>query len=1061
MGEVTLVAEIEPLVVDSLVEVEPLVVDSLVEMDPMLAIYLEEFSELIEAFDQTIQTLLENSQDKHAFADAQRQLHTIKGGARMTGLEAVGDLSSAGEDLLDLVVKGKIEANGSLLETLRTLSDKLYHMYELASKGSKVDPDSQLIEKLANLSLIETEVTTETNDDISETESRAETEELINVADLPEIDLSLANDPFSSSLFADDDPMVAIYLEELEELVHAFDATTQSLIKKPDSTDAISDAERQLHTIKGGARMTGLLEIGDLSHAGESLLNLVANGKVLADKSLLDKLQVVSDELFKMNELAVKGGEIEPATQLIEELLELSSESERPVDARADGSDQKVDALDCLLVSDPKVNNLMVDISSDADVELNYLTSEAIELNNGIKEDQYFIEEQPATVTLMPDFKLASESASELEQALANAADELSQNNKQLLSAVIPPLVCQSKEDIAKTSSIRVPIGLINQLITSTNEWGHKNIRLTEQYEENGTVVNELKRTANRLKQQIKNLELEVDSLIHAGGSIAALPPLKDGFDPLEMDEYTDLQQNSRSLAESMDDLMNLTEALDKGLKGSEKTSSGQEIACKSVQEGLISTRMTKVTGLLTRLKRIVRQVSLELGKEVSLEIADENSEMDRTILEGITASLEHLIRNSLTHGIEQPEERIKAGKPQQGRITLKIDREGPEIVIILEDDGAGIDVTKLKAVSMEKGLIDVNSNLTDKEVFQLILMSGMSTVDKVTQVSGRGVGMDVVNSEVNVLGGNILIDSEFGKYTRFTLSVPYNLATNQVMFLDIGGELLAVPVAKLKGMLRLPAEVINRSHGQQNPMINNGGTTYFLRYLGKTLGLDPRCGKRDIKTDLPVILLEENNKRVAYIVDEIRGNREIMLKPLGSLFEESRLLSSASILGGGEIVLLLNTHELISLGVDGACISKRQAEQKGREKKKVIMVVDDSITVRKITENLLLSIDYDVVTANDGIHALEVLKDEKPDLFLLDIEMPRMDGFELLENIRSSQRDSQAPVIMISSRSGAKHRNHASQLGANGFIGKPWEAKQLAAEIKTCLKPVMEKELA
>ncbi|MEE9351873.1 MAG: response regulator, partial [Thiotrichaceae bacterium] len=534
--------------------------------------------------------------------------------------------------------------------------------------------------------------------------------------------------------------------------------------------------------------------------------------------------------------------------------------------------------------------------------------------------------------------------------------------------------------------------------------------------------------------------------------SVASLPKLKGSFDPLEMDEYTELQQQSRSLAESMEDLMSLTDTLELCLKSAEQTSSEQERIFKGVQEGLISTRMTKVTGLLSRLKRIVRQVSSELGKQVTVEIADENCEMDRTILERITASLEHLIRNSLAHGIEKPDERIKQGKSPQGKIVLKIDREGPEVVITLEDDGAGINVDKLRALSIKKGLINVDTVLSDKETYQLILMSGVSTADKVSQVAGRGVGMDVVNAEVNALGGNIIIDSEFGKFTRFELRVPYNLATNQLMFLDVSGELLAVPVAKLEGMQRIPLPELNAAYARKNPILECGGRSYQLSHLGETLGLVSRRMDGDEDKTIPVILFEENGQRIAYQVDEIRGNREVMLKPLGALFEQSKLLSTVAITGGGQIVLVLNAHELISLGANRKIMHHRKTPAIKTKEKKRVMVVDDSITVRKITEGLLLSQGYSVVTANDGVNALEVLADEEPDLMLLDIEMPRMDGFELLESIRSSEQWRDLPVIMISSRSGAKHRQYANKLGANGFIGKPWEANQLSNDIKACL---------
>ena len=1003
------------------------------QIDPMLAIYLEELSELLEAFDETTQKLVENPQDSGAIKDAERQLHTIKGGARMTGLLAIGDLSHAGESLLNLVSNQKVSAGESLLEQLQRVSDQLFRMYESAQNGTEIIPATELIESLQALS--------EQGDTQTRTDTTTHPKEVITENPLP--DRKSKNQDLSETSTVLD-PMMAIYLEELSELVEAFDGTTQKLLKNPQDFDAITDAERQLHTIKGGARMTGLLAIGDLSHAGESLLNLVANKKISTDGNLLEELQQVSDTLYKMYESASSGQTIEPASQLINKLL---------------------------LLSDLEIETEKKDTQAQKDVRHNLFaeSSEVLEntsLESGIKDESITKLEKKTvldssqtdketTTYRLPDFKQAKKGKSVLEQVLSKYADDLSQANLQLVDSPLQAATAEAEKQ--NNSSIRVPIELVNQLITSSNEWGHQNIRLSGQYEESGRTIAELRRTANRLKEQIRNLELEADSSIHSGGPVSSLPKLKGSFDPLEMDEYTELQQQSRSLGESLEDLMSLTETLEMGLKSAEEVSDAQERTFKSIQEGLISTRMTKVTGLLSRLKRIVRQVSSELGKQVVVEIADENCEMDRTILERITASLEHLIRNSLAHGIEKPADRIKAGKPPQGKIILKIDRDGPEVVITLMDDGAGIDIEKLRALSIKKGLISEDTVLSGKETYQLILMSGVSTASKVSQVAGRGVGMDVVNAEVNALGGNIIIDSEFGKFTRFELRVPYNLATNQLMFMEVSGELLAVSVSKLEGMQRISLPDLNAAYARKDPALELGNKHYRLRHLGETLGLVKQ--RRDEAKDktLPVVLFEENGQRIAYQVDEIRGSREVMLKPLDPVFEQSKLLSSVAIQGGGEIVLVLNAHELISLAINRKVMYSHKLHRDKNKVKRSIMVVDDSITVRKITENLLISLGYDVITANDGVNALEVLADEKPDLILLDIEMPRMDGFELLENIRRSAQWKQLPVIMISSRSGSKHRHYANELGANGFIGKPWETKQLANNIEACLKETMQ----
>lgn len=1063
--------------------------------DELKAIFKEEAEEQYAYIFQQYDVWKNNNAHHDALVETRRAFHTLKGSGRMVGALVVGDFFWAFENLFNKYIDGRLSVDVAFATLFDQLIVYLHndkdHLLHMTVQDETIKRFIDYADRLANNEVVEQLEQAQPKAE-AEQKAQAPIQTVISTEQIPQA-ASLETAASAAPVLKNDanalgktstvdtpsvaavnvkqielDPLLVIYLEELAELLEEFEATTQALVDNASDAEAITAAERQLHTIKGGARMTGLLAIGDLSHVGESLLNKVGQHKVDASSHLVLKLQQVNDELYRMYEKAASGTEIEPATQLIDELQQLFDEK---VVTHEDKPQQTVTVHE-----DSKANiaNIHIDTveqnnhHSDHDPVPTLTTSDSPNVKPIIKpvntEPLIATEKQKANVavtqetdssTQLPDYGLAKQHQSELEKVLASCADDLSFSMDTLL-----PAIAQKQAEVgqhhAETASIKVPTKIINNLITTTHEWGDQNMRLVEQYEDNSNQVEELKRTTTRLKKQIRTLELETDSLIKSGNKVADLPNMKHSFDPLEMDEYSELQQQSRALAESLNDLESLTETLEGGLKMLEKTIDEQRASFKVLQDGLVRTRMMKVTSLSSRLKRIVRQTAAELGKKVELEIADEECELDRTILERITASLEHLVRNSLAHGIEMPEQRLLNNKPECGKVSLEFSREGPEVIITLQDDGQGIDVDKLKAMAIRKGLIDETTRLSDQEAYQLILKSGVSTATTISQVAGRGVGMDVVNAEVNTLGGNIVIDSKAGVFTRFTLCVPYNLATNQVMLLGVCDEIVALPIAKLEGMQRLSAMELAKRYAMPSPSISVGGKQYVLKHLGKTLGLggfDLQEGEQDIT--YPLILLEENEQRIAYQVNEIKGSREVMLKPLGSLFDESQLLSSATILSG-RIVLLLNAHELIRMGIVGETIRGSRAKSELSKNKIKVLVVDDSITVRKITESLLSKLNYHVITATDGLNALEVLDSGIPDIVLLDIEMPRMDGFELLGRLRASRELKHLPVIMISSRSGAKHKSHAKKLGANSFIGKPWEAKQLSNNIKTCLNQAL-----
>ena len=470
---------------------------------------------------------------------------------------------------------------------------------------------------------------------------------------------------------------------------------------------------------------------------------------------------------------------------------------------------------------------------------------------------------------------------------------------------------------------------------------------------------------------------------------------------------------------------------------------------------------MVYLGGLASLLRRIVRQTARELEKDVEPDFVGETSEVDRTVLDRIVAPFEHMLRNAVSHGIEIPRDRATKSKPETGTIKIIVDREGGDVVIKVIDDGRGIDVNAVRKRATERGLLGSDSKLSDHDVLQFIMQPGFSTAEKVTQISGRGVGMDVVDSEIKQLGGVLEIDTIQGKGTTFTIRLPLTLAINHALLVNAGDEVYAVPLNSIEGVVRLSGIELQSFYDSGDSTYEFAGTQYDLRHLGYILtGQQPdysRSGQL-----FPVLLAHVGDQRVAIHVDELLGRREIVVKPVGPQISRVRGISGATILGDGRVVLILDLNSLV-LGDSLFHVQAQEEEQQeivpdeikvaaDEYHEPVVMVVDDSITIRKVTERMLARHNMQVVTAKDGVDAVSQLQDIKPDIMLLDIEMPRMDGYEVASHVRNDDRLKDLPIIMITSRTGSKHRDKAMEIGVNKYLGKPYQEEELMQNINELL---------
>ncbi|WP_246194922.1 hybrid sensor histidine kinase/response regulator [Allochromatium palmeri] len=608
---------------------------------------------------------------------------------------------------------------------------------------------------------------------------------------------------------------------------------------------------------------------------------------------------------------------------------------------------------------------------------------------------------------------------------------------------------------IAATPQIRVRSDLLNRLVNHAGEISIYRGRLTQRNGQLGFSLGELDQTVVRLREQLRQLEIETQAQIlnrfergtDVSERIETASDYDAEFDPLEFDRFSRLQQLSGSLAETVNDLISVKEMLGGYQREMTDLLNQQARLADDLQDGLLRTRLVPFVQVVPRLHRLVRQTADSLGKSARLEVIGPEVELDRTILDRLVAPLEHLLRNAVDHGLEDTKARVTRGKPATGMVTLALRREGNDAVISLGDDGKGLDLEAIRKQAIARGLMTAESKLPDEAILQFIMEPGFTTSGKVTQISGRGVGLDVVASEIKAANGTMNLESVPGKGARFTIRLPLTLAIIDAFLVSVGDTVYAVPHSTVEGVARISREELLAIQADPTKTYAARGHHYRVAYLGQALeanGPEPDFGERRW---LPALLARIGDQRVALQADTLLESQRILVKPLGPQLTGVRWLSGGTILPDGRVALILDALALVRSGAirEQAPVLLTPAPV---SETLCVMVVDDSLTVRRVTSRLLRRQNIEVLTAKDGVEALTLLDERVPDVILLDVEMPRMDGYELTRHIRRSDRLKHLPIIMITSRTGAKHRDYATQLGVNRYLGKPYQESQLLEEI-------------
>ena len=828
---------------------------------------------------------------------------------------------------------------------------------------------------------------------------------LANVAVPPQALLAPAPAPVGRSSFGTDDfapageddidatdaidsDLFPIFEEEAADLMPQLGGALRQWSARPDNRSARMEVLRALHTLKGSARLAGAMRLGEMAHKIESEIESIGSdaGALQDFESLLSRFDAMQANFEALRKAdALGSAEVFASTAVV-----IDAASETALDTEAETRIAEAPLL-------PVVQSVTASPASGSRVAI----------------------PAPQGMVMKP-----------LRQAAA--------------------------------ASVRVRAQLLDRMVNQAGEVMITRSRLEAELGQLRGSLKDMSGNLNRLRQQLRDIELQAETQMQS--RLAQAKEAQAGFDPLEFDRFTRVQELTRMMAESVNDVATVQRTLQRTVEATEDDLIAQARQTRELQRDLLRTRMVEFESMSDRLYRVIRQASKDAGKQVRLDLLGGTIEMDRGMLDRMTPAFEHLLRNCVAHGIEEPQDRVKAGKDPVGLITVHLRHEGNDVSVDFSDDGAGLDLQRIRDKALSLGLVTSDQNLADKEVSELIFMPGFTTAAQITELSGRGIGMDVVRSEVNSLGGRIETTTVAGQGTHIKLILPLTTAVTQVVMIRSGTLSVGVPSNIVETVRRTTAQELQQAY--QTGSMDVAGETVPFFWSGALLQSSRQTVEPPGKT-ASVIIFRSAAQRIALHVDEVLGNREVVVKNLGPQLSRLPGLAGMSVLASGAVVLIYNPVALASVyGKQALAWTVDQAEPQNSltngganasgsatisaaPQVPLILVVDDSITVRRVTQRLLQREGFRVSMAADGLQALERLQEEIPLVVLSDIEMPRMDGFDLARNIRADVRLKGMPIIMITSRIAEKHREHAMELGVDHYLGKPYSEDELISLVR------------
>jgi chemosensory pili system protein ChpA (sensor histidine kinase/response regulator) len=887
-----------------------------------------------------------------------------------------------------------------------------------------------------------------------------------------------------------DPELFPIFEEEAEELLPELQARLADWLDEPADASKPASCMRSLHTFKGGARLAGAMRLGEMAHRLEAAIETLAAYPHLRAADV-EPLLARGDTMVATFEALRRASTPAPVPAAAAAITEAPVTQQPVAELPVLHPSVSTEALDIDLGFDagpaPAMPLLAVPSTTVPDsavpAAVAALAAAAAAAWAGSVAANAVTAPAPVPVPAPPATPAPAPTPAPIAQAPAlPVAIDWSRFPSDTVVAPATTDDGAPEPSLVPTGNavVRVRASLLDRLVNQAGEVSITRSRIGADVKQLQGMLADLHDSLDRMRTQLRDLELQAETQMSS--RLEAAKAASQGFDPLEMDRFTRFQEQTRFMAESVNDVATLQRSLQRTLQTTEDELAAQTRLTRELQEDLLRTRMVEFDSTTDRLSRTVRQAAKDSGKQARLDLVGGGIEVDRGVLERMVGPFEHLLRNCVAHGIELPAERERLGKDATGQVTVTVSQSGNEVTVEFADDGAGLDLPRIRQRAVQRGLLAADAGAaatTDAALAQLIFEPGFSTADSITALAGRGVGLDVVRADVMAMGGRVQTESATGRGTRITLLLPLTTAVTQVVMLRCGETQVAVPSTLVEVVRRVPSTEVAASYTSGQHLFQGNVLPFF--WLTALLRSGSR-GHTDGKTQT-VVVVRSAAQRVAVHVDEVVGNQEVVVKNVGPQLARVPGLAGVTLLASGAVAYIYNPVALANVygpqaralmqtgapaassaadmaagAATGAATGAASVPQLGlplaaagptTSTAPLVMVVDDSITVRRVTQRLLVREGYRVVTAKDGMDALErlvQLQPQRPVVMLSDIEMPRMDGFDLLRHVRADAQLASLPVVMITSRSAQKHRDHAAELGADHYLGKPYAEDELLA---------------
>lgn len=741
--------------------------------------------------------------------------------------------------------------------------------------------------------------------------------------------------------------LIAVFKAEAEDHLTKLDNGLVELEKQPDNVELVRGLNREVHTLKGAARVFGFCEIQDIAHRIEDIFEKVAGKRAVFNS-------FIAERIFK-----------------------------------------GLDAIRTILGKIIQEKEINID-TSDICKELEECLSATQGIGTQRKREKGHKKEKEAVETQEKNGQGKEHEGGKTQDEIVDRISE----------AIAPHLSLQTEE------YIRVPLSRVDKLLYLVGE----------------VVANKMKASvmiaqAKKLSKLCREVQKSIFSLNEV---------IKKEFSPQDGEVTKLLSQCDAQMQKLREHILKLYDHVS-------TQTYHLEPVIDELQANTKKIKMLPLSTIFDGFPRMVRDIASQQGKEINLVISGEETELDKKVLEGIKTSLIHILRNCIDHGIEGPDVRVALSKPRYGTIKVSAYHEADNVVITVEDDGRGMDIDQIKQTALKKRLVSSYDleGMTEKEILNIVFMNGYSTSPVVTDVSGRGMGLDIVKRDITNLKGQVILDTQKNRETKFTLVLPLTIAIIQVLLVEVQNMLFALPMLSITESVKVNMDDVSTIEGRM--AIQFREHIVPLVRLNEVLGLPPaRDEEGEAKKEMLVVIATSLDRRVGFIVDKIVGEEEVFIKSLGKHLGKVKNVSGAIIMATGEVVVVPDITDLIAytaLSIPRVK-GKRQAPKVKRKEKK-ILVVEDAFSTRELEKSILETHGYLVDTAVDGLDALERMTGTKYDLIVSDIGMPRMDGFELCRILKKKEEYKDIPFVMVTALEKEEDKRQGIEVGAAAYIVK------------------------